>query len=117
MKKTVVELECSRCHRKEYVPASEATQETSPALVILLDGKEVAKFEDLCAPCKEALGGYLEQICKPMEKKSPNRKKKDATELLEAIADAKRGTGTLHNGEGAKEKGPKPHPPVVTRSP
>jgi hypothetical protein len=111
MKKTVVEVECSRCHRKEYLPASEKTEDATPAVVITVRGVEVAKFDDLCGPCTEAVIGHVNQVIKPMEKKSPDRKKKVAT------ADAEK--DTLHNGTGAKKEGatPAPHPPLVTRSP
>lgn len=107
MKKTVLEVECSRCHRKEYVPAPQVEAEAVPAVVILVAGKEVAKFEDLCEPCKQAVAGYIEALTKPMFKQSPNRKKKDKTDPPAAEA----------NGAGAKEKGVHQHPPptVVTR--
>jgi hypothetical protein len=114
MKKTVVEIECSRCHRREYLSAEEAAAPSAeaaagvilPALIIRLDGIEVAKFDDLCAPCKKAVQGYIENLSKPMEKKSPDRKKKDK---------ASEGHASGAKKEGANSP---PHSPkTVTTSP
>jgi hypothetical protein len=118
MKKTVVEVECSRCHRKEYLPASDKEEEMTPSVVITVCGVEVARFDDLCGPCTEAVMGHVGQIIKLMEKKSPNRKKKVGA-MLEEMATENAGKGTLHNGSGAKkdEAQPAPRPVLVTRSP
>ena len=122
MKTTVIEVECSRCHRKEYVPqvfqsipegvTTVIQSPPPPAVEIKMNGKTIAKFDDLCEPCLKAVTGYSEQMTKPMEKKSPNRKKKDtsATETTEAAP-------APTNGTGAKKEGAHQHPPpaVVTR--
>lgn len=111
MRQTVVQIECSRCHRKEHLEVPSTSSEPVAALKVFLDGNLVAEFEDLCAPCQSAVKGYVENLTKPMEKKSPARKKGKRTvqEMAEAIL----------NGDGAKKDGAHtaPHLPVVRRAP
>lgn len=114
----MTQIECNRCHRKEYVEAVDEDPKTPPqALIILVDGVEVAKFQDLCEPCQNAVKGYIQSLSKPMEKMSPDRKKKGVRELLEEAAAAKTGEGILQNGTGARKEGVHHHPPptVVTK--
>lgn len=119
MRQTVVQIECSRCHRKEHLEVPPTTGEPVAALMIFIEGQKVAQFDDLCTPCQSAVKGYIENLTKPMEKKSPDRKKKKTEEVLEEAAAAKAGEPTIHNGEGAKKEGAHvaPHPPVVRRAP
>jgi len=75
-RKSVVAIECGRCNRTEYV--EEAPESDYPALTITVRGHSVASYDDLCANCEEIVTTAVTNLTKPMEKRSPIRKKKEA---------------------------------------
>lgn len=72
-KKAVVEVQCDRCPRREYVEA--ATKEPSPLLELKFDGVDIS-YGDLCTSCKQAVSAHVEGIVKKLEGRSPERKAK-----------------------------------------
>jgi len=83
MRKVMVEVQCSRCDRKEtveYDPQKDMGQTPAepPAVLTAVlrnqDGTLVkVGFEDLCGPCHRSVRGLLEQIGKRIEGMSPDR--------------------------------------------
>lgn len=92
-RRTVVEVQCSRCERKELVeqpdPSTTLTITAAEGAVsraffaVMGDGTKV-EFEDLCNPCRSAVKSHLEAIGKKIEGVSPERKKKDTPKKEEA---------------------------------
>jgi hypothetical protein len=82
-RRQVIEVECSRCDRKELRDAhtlldqNNPTSEPPKALVVRLGDGTKIDFEDLCEPCMGAVKGHLEAIGKKIVGLSPERKKKD----------------------------------------
>ena len=74
MRKTVVLIECERCHREEAVP-TDVKPESRKVVIQLGDSPPVITYEDLCTPCRNTITNCLEMM-KPTEKKSPIRTKK-----------------------------------------
>jgi hypothetical protein len=120
MRKVVVEVQCSRCDRKETRDHAEE-KEVVPvrnALEVQLwpsAGPSVAVcFEDLCGPCERSVRALLEQIGKRIVGMSPDRPAKAETKDSEPkpVADTKIGTGET----GAKSKDAAPHPAPSPRS-
>lgn len=72
-KKAVVEIQCERCPRKEYVDAD--AQVPGPALKLSFAGKEVA-YDDLCSSCRKAIEGHVSEISKKLGGRSPERQAK-----------------------------------------
>lgn len=108
----VVEVDCSRCERKETQPPSTGTVAGADSVgqfeaVLRLTGTTghiKVTFEDLCGPCQRTVHSLLEQIGKRIEGVSPDRKPKEAKEAKPAAPEAKKGGG---NGEQA-HNGPAP---------
>jgi hypothetical protein len=76
-RRVVVEVQCSRCDRKELREETQTLQVAvmpPPALKIWFADKEVV-FEDLCTPCQGAVAGHIESIGKKISGLSPERKK------------------------------------------
>jgi hypothetical protein len=71
-KKQVVEVQCERCPRKEYV---DPTTKAAPPIVITV-GTTVHKFEDLCASCRSSVEASIAGIVKKLDGRSPERKAK-----------------------------------------
>jgi hypothetical protein len=74
MRKQVTVIECGRCKRIEHLDQNDGSDRS---VVIYLGGVELKKVEDLCSPCQDIVKKLVDQILKPMEKKSPIRKKKE----------------------------------------
>jgi hypothetical protein len=72
-KKQVVEIQCERCPRKEYVASA------TPALphIVITIGETTHKFEDLCTSCRKAVEGHIAEIVKKLDGRSPERKAKE----------------------------------------
>src|SRR4051812_43534921 len=90
MRKVVVEVQCSRCDRKETrehdakrdadLAAPQHVRDADPhknafeALLWPEAGPSVAvRFEDLCAPCERSVRALVEQIGKKVKGMSPDR--------------------------------------------
>lgn len=79
MKRTVVEIACSRCARKYFVEVAEDVPERATfharlcvgALELLID------FEDLCVPCLATIKKTLETVGTKIKGLSPDRSKKE----------------------------------------
>lgn len=77
-RRTVVEVQCSRCDRKELVEEHvAATGALTPpkAIIIKMSDGTTVEFDDLCGPCKAAVGTHVAAIGKKIEGVSPERKK------------------------------------------
>ena len=109
-RRTVVEVQCSRCDRKELVESAGeviATNGLPPgpakALIVKVSDGTNIEFEDLCSPCMGAVKGHLEAIGKKIEGLSPERKKtKDPA--TEAVVEE------VKKEREAKKKGPEADP-------
>lgn len=76
-KQRVVEIQCDRCKRKEYRPVSKEESEVHK-VELELDFRGIKiKFDDLCEPCRNTVGNYIENIKKEPKGKSPERKAKE----------------------------------------
>lgn len=73
-KKQVVEIQCERCPRKEYVDPT--TTKVLPVISIKVGDVE-QKFEDLCGSCRKAVEGHINEIVKKLDGRSPERKAKE----------------------------------------
>jgi len=69
-KKTVVEIQCDRCPRREYIDGDAAAQQ-GPTTVTF-QGKTIT-FSDLCSACHAAVASHVEAIGKKLEGRSPER--------------------------------------------
>lgn len=78
----MIEIQCSRCDRKEYRPAENEPKDVDDAKSyptfmahLHLGSKEVhVAFEDLCDPCGRTVASLLKQVGKHIEGVSPDRK-------------------------------------------
>jgi hypothetical protein len=72
--KKVIEVQCDRCKRVEYLdlegPPLEEDEATTLTVVF---GTTRVSFDDLCKPCRKTVKGYIEKIAKEIEQKSPER--------------------------------------------
>ena len=111
----VVEVECSRCERKETqqlsvdtVPAGEGSLGQFEAVLRLTGttGHIKVTFEDLCGPCQRTVHSLLEQIGKKIEGVSPDRKPKEPKPEAKKTAN---GNGEqVHNGPAPRAAHPAP---------
>ena len=85
-RKVVVAIECARCQRVEHIEgAAGLAPEAPPALTISLRGADPVVYDDLYTNCLEIVKTAIVNLTKPMEKKSPIRKKKTAEEAAEEL--------------------------------
>ena len=91
-RKVVVAIECARCQRVEHIEGvAGLVPEAPPALTISLRGADPVVYDDLCTNCMEIVMGAITNLTKPMEKKSPIRKRKTPEEAAaEYQAEARR---------------------------
>lgn len=81
----VIEVDCSRCDRKELreatgpVSSMSGPTELPKALVVRVGDGTKIDFDDLCDPCMSAVKGHLESIGKKITGLSPARKKDEPT--------------------------------------
>jgi len=87
-RRSVVEVQCSRCARTEVqeldesvVPPGEPEEHPVSQLraTLYLTGEKLplmVKWEDLCTPCQRTVRALLEQIGKHIEGVSPDREQK-----------------------------------------
>lgn len=87
MRKQVVELQCSRCERKEQLEESEARKSREFKAEL---GSNIVHFEDLCNPCYKTVLHHLETIGKKIEGLSPDRTIKK--EKVQSMAKEKEGS-------------------------
>lgn len=73
-KKQVVEVQCDRCPRKEYIDPE--TTKTQGPTTIVFAGRTIT-FTDLCSSCFKAVSAHVDGIAKHLEGKSPDRKVTD----------------------------------------
>lgn len=72
----VLQITCDRCERIETRPISEAKEEKkAPDFDAVFMGKR-CRWEDLCTPCRDIVGGHWEDISHKLKKASPQRAKK-----------------------------------------
>ena len=72
-RRQIVEVQCSRCDRKEQAaPEALVDPNAATAFVGEMDDVRVV-FEDLCTPCRRTVHALLEQIGKKIEGLSPDR--------------------------------------------
>lgn len=118
-RRVVVEVQCSRCDRKEFREEPPITKESPSvpmvqprAAVIELSGTRVVEFEDLCKPCLEAVTTHIEAIGKKIKGLSPERKKmKDgAEEPKEAPVEPKKEREAKKKSPGAGSSSNDPSP-------
>jgi len=69
-KKTVVEIQCDRCPRREYLDG-DAAKAHGPT-VVTFAGNTI-KYDDLCEACRVAEASHVEAIGKKLEGRSPER--------------------------------------------
>lgn len=82
-RRQVIEVECSRCDRKELRDANvgQVVMHNGPppeppkALIVRVGDGTKIDFDDLCDPCMSAVKGHLESIGKKIVGLSPARKK------------------------------------------
>lgn len=85
-RKVVVAIECARCQRVEHLEgAAGLAPEAPPALTISLRGADPVVYDDLCTNCLEIVTAAVASLTKPMEKKSPIRKRKTAEEAADLL--------------------------------
>jgi hypothetical protein len=79
MRKVVVEVQCSRCDRKESVgyDASKETPFQERVFEAQLRPDPPVLFDDLCGPCQRSVKALLEQIGKKVKGMSPDRMTKE----------------------------------------
>jgi hypothetical protein len=69
-KKTVVEIQCDRCPRREYIDP-ETTKSVGPVTIQFMG--ETTTFTDLCSACFKAVAAHIEGITKKLDGRSPER--------------------------------------------
>lgn len=124
MRKVMVQVQCSRCERKEeveYDPQKDMpTMPSTPPSVLVAtlrspEGESLkVGFDDLCGPCYRSVKALLEQVGKRIKGLSPDREtkpKKDETK--EAPAETK----DPKSETKAKKEEPTPNPAPTPRSP
>lgn len=88
-RKTVVEIECNRCSRKETQDTPDHpvavddknNQVDAPVFAATLNLGEASvtcSFADLCQPCVKTIRAHLAEISKIIKGHSPDRKKGEA---------------------------------------
>jgi len=108
MRRKVVEIQCSRCERQEFVEESAASHDRSFKAVF---GGAVVEYEDLCTPCLNTVKNSLELIAKKIEGVSPARKagKKNSTKKKETAQPSPSSTtSSLPAGASSLERTPRP---------
>ncbi len=115
MRKVMVQVQCSRCERKEeveYDPAKDtgATAATPPAVLVAVlhnPSSEPLKvgFDDLCGPCHRSVKALLEQVGKRIKGLSPDRDAKPKSETKPTTPETK-----------AKKEEPAPNPAPAPRT-
>lgn len=84
-KKQVVEVQCERCPRKEYI---DPTVPAAPPIVISI-GATTHKFEDLCSSCRKSVEASIAGIVKKLDGRSPVRMaKKEPSAKAETLPPA-----------------------------
>ena len=98
-RKPMVEIVCSRCPAKEYVPYDPSMSEDKkePDLIIVFEGKQY-QFDDLCSKCKKTVKAYVEGAIKDIK---ASRKEM-----------AKKRSSTGRQSSSPKVKQPPPAPPA-----
>lgn len=104
-RRTVVEVDCSRCDRKELVDESKLPQTGtgSPAILIRMEDGTTVQFDDLCGPCKTAVSTHVAAIGKKIEGVSPERKK-GAVVPLEKLLGIEGETSATTTQDAKKER-------------
>jgi hypothetical protein len=72
-KRQVVEIQCDRCPRREYVEAD--SKDAAAPCSITFAGKTVT-YQDLCSSCRKTIAAHIDGIVKKLDGKSPQRKTK-----------------------------------------
>jgi hypothetical protein len=93
----MVEVQCDRCKRVEYVDEDEAqavrfvasmgASTSSGEVRVDYPNLVEARFDDLCKPCQQTIQKHLLQISKDFKGKSPDRTKPVAKKKVSAKAD------------------------------
>lgn len=119
-KRQVVEIECSRCDRKEYRQAAETEggSDVSALVVTLTVGEECSNivFQDLCTPCTTTIKGHLAAVAKKIEGLSPMRTKKTEKEVVEVTPKKVNGTKKEKDEVDVSPLLPSTHGGHLTRS-
>jgi len=74
----VIEVNCSRCGNKEYLPVTETKEGTvtaSIALDLFFLG-EAYQFEDLCSRCRKTCANYVKALVKDVKSSRHKAKKR-----------------------------------------
>ncbi len=90
-RKLMAKYECSRCTREWYEEFQKGVEPLEPAsfkMELMLPGSlpETAgktievNYPELCKSCTKTIRNYIDSIAKHLEKKSPDRAKKEASE-------------------------------------
>lgn len=76
----MVEIVCSRCPAKEYVPYDPSMSEDKkePDLIIVFEGKQY-QFDDLCSKCKKTVTAYVEGAVKDIKASRKEMAKRRST--------------------------------------
>lgn len=95
MSKIKLSNKCSRCPREELTDitleeaialAKDVGKEKPPALIIKMDGEELASYERLCSACRSVVVGYLDGAVRQPTKSSSKRvQKPKAKEKAEPV--------------------------------
>ncbi len=67
-RKNVVEINCDRCERVEYLDPE--TTKMALGLELSFQGEELV-WPDLCSACHKAVGNYIKQIKRETKKDEP----------------------------------------------
>lgn len=82
-RKRMIEVQCERCKRVEYVRA-DAVKSNSVQLNLQFKpakgGIVKVSFEDLCDPCARTVSNLIQSIARDIKGKSPKRSKAKKTE-------------------------------------
>jgi len=105
-KKTVVEIQCDRCPRREYIDGDAASQ--LGTTTVTFEGKSIV-FADLCSACRKAVAAHVEGIARKLEGKSPER-------VAKTKKPAPEGAGPVVPPEKPPVELIKPVPPPAARA-
>ena len=87
-RKKVVEINCDRCSRVEYLE-EEPNKSGNILHLRFHNGESVIElsYEDLCGPCVRTVQRKLEEIAKDIKGRSPNRDeaKKESSSVADTI--------------------------------
>lgn len=72
-RKAVVQIDCARCGRKEYVEQESADPKESVDLIVVFLG-ETVQFDDLCSKCKATCKNYVQALTKDIVESKAKRK-------------------------------------------